>query len=150
AFMGLFFWLIGYYFNKYNFMTKILKHPVLSIACVIIVYILSFVLTFGSNMANCEYFNYPLYILAALSGSVIVYIISYFIDKIKKAQMLRDIGTVTLPLFMLQGIFLYYAANNLFIPVGRDLSGTKALIFALCILWLEYPLAKLYCKIFKK
>lgn len=150
AFMALFFWLVGYYLNKYNFMAKILKHIISSIVCVFIVYLLSFSLTFGSNMANCEYFNYPLYILAAISGSTIVYIISYYLDKIKNFQILREIGTLTLPLFMLQGIFLYYASNNLFIPIGRALSGSKSLILALCIIWLEYPLAKLYYKLFKR
>lgn len=148
ALMASFFGTVGYYINSDNLINKMLNNLFTSVLFVVLVYLFSFMLAIGSNIADCRYYHPPLYILAAFSGSLIIYLISIGIDKLRYASILRNIGRVTLPLFMLEGIFLHYSRTLLSIPIGESMQGICSFTFALCILCLEYPFAKLYYKIF--
>lgn len=144
--MAFAFMLIGHYIKKYNVIEKYQKLPV----WIVSVYLFFSIAKANGwpNIANCSYNNGVYYYLAAVLGSFLIMSLALWIDKVKiLSKALGVIGKLSLPMFMLHGMFLSYMNTHMGIVTGT-VPLKSASWYALLLVIVVLPFVGLYAKCF--
>lgn len=152
ALMACFFMIVGFYLHKKSVIKKVQEHKLFFSMLLLLVFVPAVRLNGWSNMANCAYNQGVFYLMGSISGTLLIIITGLLLEKLRGGvkRALLSIGKVTLPMFMVHGMFLSVMNTHFNIHTGVDVSGIKAVVCAICMCGITYPIGLVYVFFYRK
>ena len=144
--MAFVFMLIGRHIKKYHIIENF--KCVFYVIIALIIFISVGKTNGWSNIANCSYNNGVFYYVAAISGTFLILVCSYYLEGISvMAKFVGLIGRLSLPMFMLHGMFLSFMNTHMSIETGT-IPLNNAWWYAAVLVFVVLPFAWIWLSVY--